>query len=267
MDKSSVEIRNPRCLKIIMGFFSALWFCGGIVCWLSLFVPVFEGRPPTWFEAFGLGTACFAYAGFFWWPTAKSGVRADVDGIVYHTGFKHKMVRWNEVASYYDEGNEQPHGRLRLVFLNAQNEVLLQIPGSRNDALAQSSASLGELRQFVAAQLIGKKADAPFVSYEPEVMAARSLEVDWKSKTLLWKIARMVGLVAYAAFWCGVGMALLFAVSSYYPGKPQSGMGMFLTLLSMLTMIYGPALPYIVWLKVKKRKIAREWEARDKIES
>lgn len=269
MDNTSVEIRSPRAARIIGTVFSVPCFCIAVLCCLSPFVPVFEGEAPGWLAAFALGAAYFVFGAFIYWPTAKWMLRTDKEGIVYHTGFKCKPVRWSEVAAYYTGPGQQPdrHFYFQLVLLDAQNKILLKIGVSNQKMTPQYIKQWRELSQFVDAQLDGKKVDAPFVSYEPEAIAVRSIEVNWKSKTLRWKIARVVGLACYALFWCGISMALLWYVTLNYPGKPQSGMGLWLGLAAIFSMFAGPLLPYLVWLQIKKRKIAREWEARDKIES
>ena len=213
---------------------------------------------------FGRSLSCARF--FSYWPTAKWRIFADRKNIRCHNGFRLKTVRWDEVASYYLE-RHHPHERSRsqLIFFNARHEILLQIPIAGNST-PQALGQWSELWQFVDGQLDGKKIDAPYISFEPAEMVARSLDVDWKSKTVAWKIARMVGLVCYALFWCSISMALMFAVSVYYPAKPLSGVGSVLMLLAMCSMFWGPMLPYVVYIKVKQRKIAREWKTRDKIE-
>ncbi|MGI9091729.1 MAG: hypothetical protein ACR2GG_11625 [Gemmatimonadaceae bacterium] len=267
MNKVSVEIRSPRAQKIILSIFAVPCFCVAVLCWLSPFTTVFDGKSPPLLAALLTGVGYFVFGALLYWPVRQFVIRADEKSLFYHTGFKCKTVRWNEVAAFYNEDNQQPSGRFRVVFLDAQQEILLQIPAGKNDMRPQSTEQLSELRQFVDVQLNGKKVDAPFVSFEPEAIAERSIEVDWKSKTLRWKIARVVGLAAYAVFWCGVSLSLMLYTSLHYPGKPPAGIGSGLMLLALFSMFAGPLLPYIIWMKIKKRKIAREWKTRDKIES
>lgn len=267
MDNTSVEIRSPRWLKIFMGIFAVPCFCVAVLSLLSLFMPVFEGKPPTVAQSLFLGVGYFVFGAFLWWPVRRFVIRADENGLLHNSGFFATKVRWSEVASYYSEQSQQTSGRFHLIFLDAQHKILLQVPAGNRNMDQRAIEQWRELTQFVDSQLAGKKVEAPYVSYEPEAMAARSFEVDWKTKTLGWKIARMIGLFAYAAFWCGVSLSLMLYTSLHYPGKPQSGMGLWLGLAAIFSMSVGPLLPHIVWIQIKKRKIAREWEARDKIES
>lgn len=261
MEPTSIEIRSPRALKIITSVFAVPCFCIAVLSLLSLFMPVFDGKPPTVPQALFLGVGYFVFGALLWWPVRRFVIRADGNGLIHNSGFFAKTVRWNEVASYYSEQSQQTSGRFHLIFLDAQHKILLQVPTGNQSMDQQPIERWSQLSQFVDAQLAGKKVEAPFVSYEPAAIAARSLEVDWKSKTLRWKIARVIGLVCYALFWFGL-MALL----AYFNINSQMPAGVMMALM-FLIMYLGPLLPYLIWMKIKKRKIAREWEARDKIES
>ena len=261
MDKSFVEAKSATWQKVFISLISLPLVGVGVACWLSPFVPVFQGPQPSLLEALVLGSF-FVVGGFgVWWPVMKYSIRADNEGITQTNGFFRQSVRWIDVTCYYMEPNRRFHKERWLhiepVMFNKDGAIIFRgfahILVSTRKIIEQRR----ELWQFVEAQLEGKKIEVPSPNLDPEVLARRTLEVNWSKKTVLWKIGRVVGLVCYALFWLAVSMAPIYYVLVNNITLPKPW-GAFM----VLPMFLGPLLPHIIWLKVKKRKIAKELKMR-----
>lgn len=262
MDKSYIEVKSALWQKI---FASVVFLpCLGIsvVIWLAPFLPIFKGQPPGIFEGILMGAIFFAAGLALWWPVMNYSIRADQDGIRQTNGFFRQSARWSEVASYYIEPNQRYHKErglhLEPVLCNAEGAVIFRGFAHVIVSTRHIMAQRRELWQFVEAQLAGKEIPAPDPNLNPEVIALKSLEVKWSEKTWGWKIARCCGLVAYALFWLGLSLWPLYYLVSHNFTVPQP----WATLLCM-PMLLGPLLPHVIWLEIKKRKIAQELKQRD----
>lgn len=204
----------------------------------------------------------FCAIGFgLWWPVMKYSIRADCDGISQTNGLFHQSVRWSEVACYYMEPNQRYYGERRLhiepVMFSADGAIIFRgfahLLVSTRKIIEQRRA----LWQFVEAQLVDKKIEAPAAGLDATAIAWKSLEVNWSEKRLTWKIARIVGLVCYALFSLAASMLPLYYIVSrnLTISKPWG-------LLITLPMFFGPLLPHMIWVQIKKRKIAKEMKQR-----
>ena len=272
MTQFSVEIKSALWQKIFAAVVFLPFVGAGVACWLSPFVPIFAGEAPSVWEAAFYGTIVFAFGFVFLWTILRYSLRADAQGIHQSNGFFQQSVRWEEVAHYYVEPNPRFHKERRLhiepVLFDRDNQIIFR---GFAHILVSTRKILEQRRlfwEFVEAQLAGKKIEAPHpdINFTPEVLARRSLEVDWKTKTVSWKIARVIGLVVYALFWVAMTMAPAYYSVTHNIGHDNSGSKFWLLLLSLFSMTLGPLLPYFIRLQIKKRKISRDWEKRDKVE-
>jgi len=270
------EIRSVLWQKLFI-FPVSLLLCGtGLLCCLVPFVPALHttgrsGRiiplsPLDVILAFALGLFLFMLGFCLWWTVAQYSVRADTEGITQTNGFFKQSVRWADVASYYMEPNRRYHRERRLhvesVLFDFEGEVIFRGFAHLLVSTRKIIEQRRELWQFVETRLDGKKVEAPSPDLDPEVLALRSLDVDWSRKSLPWKIARIIGLVCYALFWLSLSMAPIYYLVSRNIVIPRH----WGTLL-ILPMFLGPLLPHIIWLKIKKRKIAKGLATRNAAKS
>jgi len=197
------------------------------------------------------------------WPVMRYSIRADHAGISQTNGFFRQSVRWSDVAAYYVQPNTRYYKERQLhlepVMLNAQGAIVFHgfahLLVSTKNIIQQRR----ELWQFVETQLKGKRIEAPAPTLDLTALAWKSLKVNWSDKTLWWKMARVVGLISYALFWLGLTMIPVYYMVTHNItiAKPW---GSFL----ILPMCIGPFLPHIIWLSIKKRKIAKELEGHER---
>lgn len=262
-----LEVKSAFWQKLFILPISLL-FCGmGVASCLVPFVPALhtnsrtgQVNPLTALDvvmAPALGLLMFAGGFCLWWTVIKYSICADNEGITQTNGFFSQSVRWADVASYYMEPNRRFHSESRLhvepVLLDANGKIIFRGFAHLLVSTRKIVAQRRELWQFVEAQLNGKKVDAPSRELTPEIIAARSLEVNWKEKSLLWKLARITALILYGVFWFSLSMVPIYYVVSRDISAPKPW-----GVLLLLPMFFGPLLPHIIWLQFKKRRIAKE---------
>ena len=265
MKEKCVKITNPLWQKIAISLFAVSLVVLALVSWLSPFVPVFAGKQFDIWEAAFCGTLFLATGVGLWRQVMCCAIRADQHDITQNTGFRCQPVRWVEVAAYYLEPNATEASRQSFVgpiLLDDNGKVLLRVSTQHFASSKATSAQRQELWQLVAAQLPGKKVEAPFVDFDPNVLAQRDMEIAWQTKSVKWKIARGLFVVFFTLFWFAVFWSPIF----YFVSHDIKLSGLAAIIVPPLMML-GPLLPWYVLAHIKKRKIAREWEARDKIES
>lgn len=272
MNNSYREIKSALWQKLFI-FPISLLICGsGVVTCLAPFVPVLHTNPQTgqvdalntteiiMAVVIGVFMSIFGFAVF--WAVIKYSIRADTEGIRQTNGFFTQYVRWSDVAHYYREPNRRYHNERRLhvepVMLNSESVIIFRgfahILVSTRKIIEQRR----ELWQFVETQLEGKKIDAPSADLDPEVLASRSLEVNWSEKSTLWKVGRLLALACYGLFWLSVSLLPMYYIVTNNLTVPKPW-GSFIA----LPMFLGPLLPHLIWLHFKKRKIAKELKMRD----
>jgi len=257
MDTIFIEVKSAIWQKILASVVALIIFVPGVGGCLSPFVPIFVGEQPSLAEGLFIGVICIATSLGFWWPVMRYSIRADKTGIVQTNGFFRQSVRWDEVAYYYTEPNRRFYSESRHhiepVLFNADGQVIFcgfaHILVSTRKIIEQRR----QLWEFVDAQLEGKKVDAPSPDLVPEVLAQRELAATWSNKSVAWKVRRVLLLICYTAFWLAFSMVPIYYIVSNNLSVPKPW-GAFI----ILPMFIGPMLPTIIYLHVKKRKIAKE---------
>lgn len=267
MNKTVIEVKSAIWQKVFISLLALFFVVVGIACGASAFLPVFQGPPPDLWEA-AIMALCFIAGGFgIWWPVMRYSIRADEIGITQTNGFFHQSVRWDDVAYYYLEPNRRFHGLCNLyvepVIFNAKNQIIFHGYAHILVSTTKIIDQRNELWQFAEEQLQGKKIDAPSPDRDPKALALKSMEVNWSEKSWLWITGRMIALILYALFWFCVWIALVAYVFSSNRvlsfNRPVNELYALLLLLPLI----GPFLPHIIWLEIKKRKIAKVLEAED----
>jgi len=260
MDKEFAEIKSALWQKIFASVVTLPFFGIGLLGWAALFVPSLRAGVPL-LEPPILGSLLLALGFGFWWPIMRYSIRADKQGIYQTNGFFHQSVQWSDVAAYYVQVNDRYHKERRFhvepILLDAQGKIIFRGFAHILVSTRKIIERRRELWDFVAEQLEGKQSEPPSPESNPETLAIRSLEVDWKKKTWRWKIARAVLLLLYAAFWLAIGQYPAYYVVTRSTGIAQPLIYLLL-IWATFSMSLGPLLPYIIRMHFKKRKIARE---------
>lgn len=263
MNPTFIEVKSAIWQKILASVVALIIFLPGVAGCLSPFVPVFAGEQASLAEGLFIGVICIATSFGFWWPVMRYSIRADKTGLVQTNGFFHQFVRWDEVAYYYTEPNRRFYSESRQhiepVMFHTDGQVIFR---GFAHILVSTRKIIEQRRQlwaFVDTQLEGKRINAPSPDGDPEVLAQRELAATWSNKSIAWKVRRVLMLICYTAFWLATSMVPFYYIVSNNLSVPKPW-GAFI----ILPMFIGPMLPTIIYLHVKKRKIAKELKSMTK---
>lgn len=271
VNNDTIEVKSALWQKLLILSISLL-ICGtGVVAWLVPFSPVLRTNSRTGLVTpisptesvltILMGTGLFTFGFSLAWAVFKYSIRANSEGIRQTNGFFSQSVRWSDVARYYLELNRRYYSERRChiepVMLDAEGKIIFQGFAHIFVSTTKIIQKRRELWQFVESQLAGKKSE-PDPESDPKVLAQQSMNIDWSKKSPMWKIGRIFALVLYALFWLSLAMvpAYYIAVNDLKVSTPWG-------YLPTMTMFLGPLLFPLIQLEIRKRKIAKEFKARD----